>query len=142
MNHWLKSETLRRCLFPLAFVCIFIVWRLAEHGVRSVWVYLLLTVGVICLALDRVFKPWEHDRMRKRQERDRGLEDNSIKKTGVESVIQPEADAGVAIASASFILRQALFCLNSVPVIFPRFFLYAAEKSNFIFLSRLVIMSS
>ncbi|MEQ2497099.1 hypothetical protein ACP5WL_05770 [Enterocloster bolteae] len=57
-------------------------------------------------------------------------------------MIQPEADAGVAIASASFILRQALFCLNSVPVIFPRFFLYAAEKSNFIFLSRLVIMSS
>ena len=139
MNHWLKSETLRRCLFPLAFVCIFIVWRLAEHGVRSVWVYLLLTVGVICLALDRVFKPWEHDRMRKRQERDRGLEDNSIKKQGLN---QPEADAGVAIASASFILRQALFCLNSVPVIFPRFFLYAAEKSNFIFLSRLVIMSS
>lgn len=29
MNHWLKSETLRRCLFPLAFVCIFIVWRLS-----------------------------------------------------------------------------------------------------------------
>ena len=43
MNHWLKSETLRRCLFPLAFVCIFIVWRLAEHGVRSVWVYLHIT---------------------------------------------------------------------------------------------------
>lgn len=83
MNHWLKSEMLRRCLFPLAFVCIFIVWRLAEHGVRSVWVYLLLMVGVICLALDRVFKPWEHDRMRKRQERDRGLEDNSIKKQGL-----------------------------------------------------------
>lgn len=83
MNHWLKSEMLRRCLFPLAFVCIFIVWRLAEHGVRSVWVYLLLTVGIICLALDRVFKPWEHDRMRKRQERDRGLEDNSIKKQGL-----------------------------------------------------------
>lgn len=39
--------------------------------------------GVICLALDRVFKPWEHDRMRKRQERDRGLEDNSIKKQGL-----------------------------------------------------------
>ena len=83
MNHWLKNETLRRCLFPLAFVCIFIVWRLAEHGVRSVWVYRLLTGGVICLALDRVFKPWEHDRMRKRQERDRGLEDNSIKKQGL-----------------------------------------------------------
>ena len=80
MNHWLKNETLRRCLFPLAFVCIFIVWRLAEHGVRSVWVYLLLMVGVICLALDRVFKPWEHARMRKRQERDRGLEDNRINK--------------------------------------------------------------
>ena len=80
MNYWLKNETLRRCLFPLAFVCIFIVWRLAEHGVRSVWVYLLLMVGVICLALDRVFKPWEHDRMRKRQERDRGLEDNRINK--------------------------------------------------------------
>ena len=42
--------------------------------------YLLLMVGVICLALDRVFKPWEHDRMRKRQERDRGLEDNRINK--------------------------------------------------------------
>ena len=62
MNYWLKNETLRRCLFPLAFVCIFIVWRLAEHGVRSVWVYLLLTVGVICLALDRVFKPWEDEK--------------------------------------------------------------------------------
>ena len=83
MKNWLKNEALRRCLFPLAFVCIFIVWRLAEHGVRSVWVYLLLMVGVICLALDRVFKPWEHDRMRKRQERDRGLEDNSIKKQGL-----------------------------------------------------------
>ncbi|RGC01991.1 hypothetical protein DWZ21_04740 [Hungatella hathewayi] len=68
-------------------------------------------------------------------------------------MIQPEADAGVANASASFIFRPGfvlpifcsaniLFCLNSVPVIFPCFFLCAAEKSNFIFLSRLAIMSS
>lgn len=69
-NRWLKNGTLKRCLFPLAFICIFIVWRLAEHGVWNIWVYLLLVVGVICLALDRVFKPWEHEGMRRRRDRE------------------------------------------------------------------------
>lgn len=69
MKYWLKNEMLRRCLFPLAFICIFIVWRLAEHGFGGIWIYLLLAIGVICPVLDRFFKPWEHYRMRKRQER-------------------------------------------------------------------------
>lgn len=58
----------RRCLIPLAFMCIFIVWRLAERGFHGIWIYMLLTIGIICLVLDRFFKPWEHYRMRKQQE--------------------------------------------------------------------------
>ena len=80
MNYWLKNETLRRCLFPWHLYASSLCgdWRNTVYGVYGF--YLLLMVGVICLALDRVFKPWEHDRMRKRQERDRGLEDNRINK--------------------------------------------------------------
>ena len=50
-------------------MCIFIVWRLAERGFHGIWIYMLLTIGIICLVLDRFFKPWEHYRMRKQQER-------------------------------------------------------------------------
>ena len=78
MKNWLKYEALRRCLFPLAFLCIFIVWRLAEHGFRNIWIYLLLTAGVICLALDRVFKPWEHYRMRKRRGKEQQKQDKKL----------------------------------------------------------------
>ena len=78
MKNWLKNEALRRCLFPLALLCIFIVWRLAEHGFRNIWIYLLLTAGVICLALDRVFKPWEHYRMRKRREKEQQKQDKKL----------------------------------------------------------------
>lgn len=49
-------------------MCIFIVWRLAERGFHGIWIYMLLTIGIICLVLDRFFKPWEHYRMRKQQE--------------------------------------------------------------------------
>lgn len=73
-----KNETLKRCLFPLAFICIFIVWRLAERGVGNIWVYLLLASGVICLALDRVFRPWEHDRMGKRKEKEQQEKDHGL----------------------------------------------------------------
>ena len=62
----------RRCLFPLAFMCIFIVCRLAERGFHGIWIYMLLTIGIICLVLDRFFKPWEHYRMRKQKEETEG----------------------------------------------------------------------
>ena len=53
-------------------MCIFIVWRLAERGFHGIWIYMLLTIGIICLVLDRFFKPWEHYRMRKQKEETEG----------------------------------------------------------------------
>lgn len=51
-------------------------------------------------------------------------------------MIQPEADAGVAIASASFVLRQALFCQYFVlpefcTRYFPSFFPLCSGKIKF-----------
>ena len=53
-------------------MCIFIVWRLAERGFHGIWIYMLLTIGIICLVLDRFFKPLKHYRMRKQKEETEG----------------------------------------------------------------------
>ena len=67
MKEFLMNRKVQMAYFPIAFVCILIVWILAERGIQGSYTYILLGIGVFFFILDRIFKPWKLRRLERRQ---------------------------------------------------------------------------
>lgn len=53
---------IKKTFFPIAFFFIAISWVAAEKNMNTWWIPVTVGMGIVFFLLDRIFKPWQHNK--------------------------------------------------------------------------------